>query len=116
MAATSPWEPPPGSPAHHLHATEPAYRAMWTALNAASRADPSLPTASAIMAAIDLAFDLAVASGMIYASPDLIESLRSLADQMEKRRDSEPAAPLMPTLRELFASARPQELYPPCAN
>jgi hypothetical protein len=80
---------------------------MWSALNAASRADPSLPTASAIMAAVDLAFDLAVASGMIHASPDLIESLRSLADQLEQRRDSEPAPPLITTLREVFASARP---------
>jgi hypothetical protein len=111
MAATSPWEPPPDSPAHHLAATEPAYRAMWSALNAASRADPALPTASAIMASVDLAYDLAFASGMIHASPDLIESLRSLADQMERRRDSEPAPPLIPTLRAVFASARP-----PAAN
>jgi hypothetical protein len=55
----SPWQPPPGSPA-----------LMWQALHAASRTDPSLPTASAIMAAVDLAYDLAFASGMIHASPD----------------------------------------------
>jgi hypothetical protein len=115
MSTANPWQrppgedgPPPGEPATRLAATEtPIYRALLTTLHAASRQDEELPTLAAVAACVDLAYDIAVTSGLLWASPNLIESLRSLADQMEKRREAEAPRELKMTVREFFASARP---------
>jgi hypothetical protein len=110
MTTATPWTPPPGTPERQPdpRPAEP-YRDMLMALCLASREDPNLSTAAAIEAAIELAADLSIMSGMAWASPDIIESLRNLADDLEARRTGEPPPPLLMTMRACFAAARPPE-------
>jgi hypothetical protein len=103
----SPWQPPPGSPAHHLHATEPLYRKLMAVLHILAREDANLSTMTVAMVLIDMGADLMIASDLIHASPDLIASLRAVVDKLEQRRESEPAGDLIPTMKEFFAASRP---------
>jgi len=114
MTTTSPWQPGELSPEPdaRIAAVEPLYRALLAKLHAAAYiSEDDLPTAAAVMAAIDLAADLALASGLLWAQPDLVAALRTLADDLEQRREAEPARPLLPTVRQLFASARPPSAH-----
>jgi len=114
MTTTSPWQPGELSPEPdaRIAAVEPLYRALLAKLHAAAYiSEDDLPTAAAIMAAIDLAADLALASGLLWAQPDLAAALRTLADDLEQRREAEPPRPLLPTVRQLFASARPPSAH-----
>jgi hypothetical protein len=106
MTTTDPREPS-GETAPQLAACNDLYRTLLKALHAAGRADAELSSLAAFVAIIDLAGDLVLASGLLWASPDLVSALRSLADTLERRRKAEPAQPLLPTVREFFASARP---------
>jgi hypothetical protein len=103
--------PSPWQPAHEREPrfvlAEPVYKALLQTLHTASRINPDLPTAAAVMASIDLGYDLAVMSGLLWESPDLIAALRKLADTLEARRDSEPPRPVLATVRECFAASRP---------
>jgi hypothetical protein len=57
-----------------------------------------VPTAAAVMACVDLAVDITLASGLLWQAADLPAALRSLADTLVKRRESEPARELIATV------------------
>ena len=61
-------------------AVEPVYGALLTRLHHCARADPTLKTEIAIYAAIDVALDLSIASGSWSKRPDIVATLRVLAD------------------------------------
>jgi hypothetical protein len=48
MPAASPWQPPPGSPADHLAATEPLYRQLMAVLHTLAREDANLSTMTTV--------------------------------------------------------------------
>jgi hypothetical protein len=50
------------------------------------------------MACVDLAVDITLASGLLWQAADLPAALRSLADTLVKRRESEPARELIATV------------------
>jgi hypothetical protein len=98
-------------PTERLAAYEPIYRALLRILHALGRADGDLRSDAAVIAAVDLAADVAVSSGLLWVTDeggDIVAALHNLADHLQKRRDSEPAKPLLGTVKEIFADrARP---------
>jgi hypothetical protein len=87
---------------------EQTYRAILTALHACGRANEDLKTEVAIMVLVDMAYDAALASGLLWRSPDLVAELHTLAEKLEERRRAEPEGrPLLGTVREFFAAGRP---------
>ena len=93
-----------------LAAYEPIYRALLRILHALGRADGDLRSDVAVVAAVDLAADLAVTSGLLWVTDeggDIVAVLRNLADHLQQRRDREPAKPLRGTVREVFDGVRP---------
>jgi hypothetical protein len=105
MTTPSPWTPP-----HEWEpefaATVPLYKALLTTLHIAGRANPDLPAITAIMVAFDLGADLALASGALWTTPDLVTALRNTADISEAQRAEVPAPPLSATVSAMFASAK----------
>jgi hypothetical protein len=64
---------------------------LLTRLHHCARANPTLKTEIAIYAAIDVAVDLSIASGILWSKrPDIVATLRILADGLEQRRQNEP--------------------------
>jgi hypothetical protein len=103
---TNPWQQ--DERAAHRSATDPLYDALMQTLRNCARANADLPAANAIMAAMDLAGDLAVSSGVLWTSPDIIESLQALTRTLERRRDNGPMPKhVHATLMAWFASVRP---------
>jgi hypothetical protein len=106
----SPWQadlpptPPPGAP---LEASEAVYRVLWKTLRTIADVRGDLPAAAAMMACMDLATDLAIASGLLWQTPEIPTALRDLADGLEARRDAEPPKHMLGTLHETLASVRP---------
>jgi hypothetical protein len=88
-------------------ANDPLYAALIKALHACSQDDASVRVDDAVFALGNVIGSLASASGILWESTDLIEALRGLADELEQRRENEPAPPRRATLREVFAAARP---------
>jgi hypothetical protein len=89
-------------------ATSPTAEALWAhaeqvrpkmpwraALNTASRVHKDLPAAVAVVALVDLAADILLASGILWRQPDLIASMRTLTNDLERRRDAEPPRGLL---------------------
>ena len=83
-------------------AVEPVYAALLTRLHHCARANPTLKTEIAIYAAIDVAVDLSIASGLLWSKrPDIVATLRILADGLEQRRQNEPTPSII--ISELLA-------------
>ena len=83
-------------------AVEPVYAALLTRLHHCARANPTLKTEIAIYAAIDVAVDLSIASGLLWSKrPDIVATLRILADRLEQRRQNEPTPSII--ISELLA-------------
>jgi hypothetical protein len=80
---------------------------LMAVLHILAREDKDLSTMTTVMTTIDLAADLAIASGLLWQSPDIIKSLRAVVDKLEQRREGEPARDLIPTMQGLFANSRP---------
>ena len=77
-------------------AVEPIHRALLTTLDHCACANPSLKTEIAIYAAIDVAVDLSIASGLLWSKrPDIVATLRVLADRLEQRQQNEPAPTIL---------------------
>jgi hypothetical protein len=106
MTTTPSWQPEPGSLAHHRAATDPTYGVIMKALHAHARANPEVEIASVIAALGNVLGDLAASSGVLATSPDLIDSLRALVDELERRR-SETHQAAHRLLSQFFANARP---------
>ena len=71
-------------------AVEPIYRALLTTLAQCAYTNPRLQTEIAIYAAIDVAVDLSIASGLLWSKrPDIVATLRVLADRLEQRQQHE---------------------------
>ena len=89
-------------------AVEPVYGALLTRLHHCARADPTLKTEIAVYAAFDVALDLSIASGLIWSKrPDIVATLRVLADGLEQRRQNEPMpALIISELRALLCAGR----------
>jgi hypothetical protein len=100
----APPDPPSGAP---LEASEAVYRVLWKTLLTIADVHGDLPVAAATMAAIDLGTDLAIASGLLWQTPDIPAALRALADNLEARRDAEPPQRILTSLSQTLASARP---------
>jgi hypothetical protein len=49
---------------------------------------------------------LAIQSGSLWVSPDLVAALRSVADELERRREHDPPEPLLATLKETLTADR----------
>jgi hypothetical protein len=115
MTEGSPWQP-----AHErgpqFTKTHALYQALLTTLCLAGRADPDLAAITAIMVAFDLGADIALASGALWASPDIVAALRKTADRLEAQRTEVPAPPVLATVREMFAAARPPQEAAAAAN
>ena len=89
-----------------LAGVDPVYDALIKTLHACSQ-DETVRVDSAITALGSVMGSLASVSGILWTSPDLIEALRGLADELEARRESDLPPPPLATLREVFAAARP---------
>jgi hypothetical protein len=107
----SPWQsddpasdplPPSGAPPRGIEASEAVYRVLWKTLRNIADVSEDLPVSAAIMGAVDLGIDLAIASGA-----DIAAALRELADNLDDRRNTEPPQRTFGTLRETLAIARP---------
>jgi hypothetical protein len=85
-APTNPWQQQ--EQAEHRAATDPTYNTLLQALRTIARADPTLTPAVAIMALGDLAGDLAISSGAVWTSPDLVDSMQKLTDTLARHRDA----------------------------
>ena len=71
-------------------AVEPIHRALLTTLAQCAYTNPRLQTEIAIYAAIDVAVDLSIASGLLWSKrPDIVATLRVLADRLEQRQQHE---------------------------
>jgi hypothetical protein len=71
-------------------AVEPIHRALLTTLDQCAYTNPMLQTEIAIYAAIDVAVDLSIASGLLWSKrPDIVATLRVLADRLEQRQQNE---------------------------
>jgi hypothetical protein len=110
----SPWQgspdgpaPPPDAPLDAT-ATEAVYRVLWKTLRTVADVSEELPAAIAVVACVDLAADLSIASGILWQTPDIVAALRTLADDLERRPTDEPAWPMLTTVKELFAHSRPE--------
>jgi hypothetical protein len=93
---TPPWAPfgRIAEAEQRLAASEEIYRMLLAALHIVARRDPAARTEAAVAAALDLALDLSVSSGWLWASDyDIPDAMRSLADQLEARRAQEPPPP-----------------------
>ena len=90
-------------------AVEPVRRALLTTLDHCARAEPTLRTEIAIYAAIDVAVDLSIASGFLWSKrPNIVATLRVLADQLEHRQQNEPLSPIVISeLRNVLRAGRP---------
>jgi hypothetical protein len=84
------------------------YRKLIEALHLAVHEREGIEPAHAIFAIFNLGVDVAIASGALWASGDFIESLHKLVTHLEGRKADEPAPPLLTTLKETLASARPK--------
>jgi hypothetical protein len=107
--ANTPWVPPPivEQVERRFAACEPVYRDLLTVLAVHGHNDPTLKVEVAIVALVDAAFDLASASGLLWSADfDLVAALRIEADRWEQRRQSEPAPPVIETLRDVLRTAR----------
>ena len=77
-------------------AVEPIHRSLLTTLDHCARANPRLKTEIAIYAAIDVAVDLSIASGLLWSKrPDIVATLRVLADRLERRQQNEPVPAIL---------------------
>ena len=90
-------------------AVEPVYGALLTRLHHCARANPTLKTEIAIYAAIDVAVDLSIASGFLWSKrPNIVATLRVLADRLEHRQQNEPLSPIVISeLRNVLRAGRP---------
>jgi hypothetical protein len=104
MSTPGPQQPQPEI-APQLRAADPVYNALMQALHGCSR-DETVTTLAAVTAAVELAGELAVASGLLWSHPSIVAALRGLVDGLEQRQKDEPLPPRK-TLREFFQSARP---------
>jgi hypothetical protein len=107
---TSPWQPPGKieEAEQQLAAVEPVYRQLVRTLHHLARDGEAVPAEAAIVALVDLAADLMVASGLLWR-PDVIANLRAFVDGLDQRRTREPAPPLVEDLRDaLKIPAGPQ--------
>jgi hypothetical protein len=109
----SPWEPPPviRELEQRLATVEPLYRRVWFALYIAARENEALESEAAVCVLLDLAAELAVASGVLWMPrPNICATFRGVGDALEHRRASEDARPLV---RELAAVLRTRTGQPP---
>jgi hypothetical protein len=102
--APPPWADFPIAP--QLTACGPIYARLMAALHVVSM-DPGVTTIAAIVAITELLGDLIASSGALWVSPDIIPALRTFVADLEQRRQDEAPKPLLPTLREFFASTMP---------
>jgi hypothetical protein len=98
-------------------AVEQIHRSLLTTLDHCSCANPKLRTEIAIYAAIDVAVDLSIASGFLWSKrPDIIATLRVLADRLEQRQQNEPVPTLVTSnLRNVLRQSQPNGRLDPKA-
>jgi hypothetical protein len=92
-----------------LSAAEPVYRALLATLRHLGGEDEKLPCEAAVVALVDLAVDVAAASGLLWQHPDLVDARHRLAASLDERRKREPAPPVISKLAAVLSTGRTPE-------
>jgi hypothetical protein len=103
---TTPWQPAP-SPA--LTVPEALYKNIMYILAVSGRSAEEVPVLAAVVALLDAARDLMLASGALWHSHhNMADVLRCAADELDRIKAEEPPRPPLETLKETIASGRPK--------